>query len=42
MTCNVLFSLAAFGVVEEAKFLHAYNEDSDQTVRMRRLIVRFR
>ena len=31
-------SLGAFCIVKDAKFLHADNEDSDQTARMRRLI----
>ena len=31
-------SLGAFGIAKYAKFLHADNEDSDQTARMRRLI----
>ena len=37
-TCNVLFSMTAFGIVKDAKLLHAYNEDSGQTARMRSLI----
>ena len=31
-------SLGAFWIGKDAKFLHADNEDSDQTARMRRLI----
>ena len=31
-------SLCAFWIAKDAKFLHADNEDSDQTARMRRLI----
>ena len=31
-------SLCAFWKAKDAKFLHADNEDSDQTARMRRLI----
>ena len=31
-------SLCAFWIAKDAKFLHADNEDSDQTVRLRRLI----
>ena len=31
-------SLGAFRIAKDAKFLHAYNEYSDQTVRMRMLI----
>ena len=34
-------SLAAFCITKYAKFLHAENEDSDQTARMRRLICVF-
>ena len=30
--------LGAFWIAKDAKFLHAGNEDSDQTARMRRLI----
>ena len=30
--------LDAFGIAKNAKFLHADNEDSEQTARMRRLI----
>ena len=31
-------SLGAFSIAKDTKFLHADNEDSDQTARMRRLI----
>ena len=31
-------SLGVFWIVNDSKFLHADNEDSDQTARMRRLI----
>ena len=31
-------ALAFFWIAKDAKFLHAENEDSDQTARMRRLI----
>ena len=31
-------SLVAFWIAKDAKFLHADNEDSDQTARVRRLI----
>ena len=31
-------SMDAFSTAKDAMFLHAYNEESDQTVRMRRLI----
>ena len=31
-------SLGAFWISKDAQFLHTDNEDSDQTVRMRRLI----
>ena len=31
-------SMGAFWIAKDAKFLHADNEDSDQTARMRRLI----
>ena len=31
-------SIDAFWIAKDAKYIHADNEDSDQTVRMRRLI----
>ena len=34
-------SLGAFWIAYDAKFLHAENEDSDQTARMRKLIWAF-
>ena len=34
-------SLDAFWIAKDAKFLHVHNEDTDQTVRMHRLILDF-